>query len=347
MEPFDAAPADTAAQHVQPRRLLLCQPRWLGDVLLCTPALHELRRTYPDARIDFVAEAPGAAALDGNTDVDDVLVPPRTAPHYVAFLRTLRRTDYDAVVDFRSTRSTAVLAAASGAPLRVGTRGRGVRNLAYNRLLPRERRPVYMARQKLALLAPLHVDLRNADVSLRIAMGEDEHDRARRIWHDARFASDDTVVAVSGASRVPQKRWGARHWARVADALADAGARILLTHGPGERSQAAAIAGLMRHAALLDYGSTTVRELAAVYARCRLWLGNDGGPKHIAAAAGTQTVAVVAAGTGEVWNDAADARQAFVEAAAGTCRVCADGTCIGDASENDVAAEALRFLNAR
>lgn len=62
-----------------------------------------------------------------------------------------------------------------------------------------------------------------------------------------------------------------------------------------------------------DYGATTVRELAALYQRCSLWIGNDGGPKHVAVAAGTPTLTVFRKGTGPVRNDATDHRQAFIE----------------------------------
>lgn len=347
MDHPDALPSADAGTAVRPGRLrsvLLAQPRWLGDVLLCTPAVHALRRAAPEARIVFVTEAPGAAALDGNADLDDILVPPVGALARLRFLRHLARTGYDAVVDFRSTGSTAVMTGVTGAPVRVGTHGRGFRNRAYTHILPRETRPVYMARQKLAMLMPLGVAIESADTRLRIAIGGAERHHAGQVWDRAGF--DAPVVAISGASRMPGKRWGAVHWARVADRIADAGGHILLTHGPGEREQAAAIGALMRQPALLGSGTTTVRELAALYERCVAWAGNDGGPKHIAAAAGAPTVAVIRQGIGAVWNDAADDRQAFVEVT-GPCTECQAGPCIGRADEGRVADLLLQRLASR
>jgi heptosyltransferase II len=200
-----------------------------------------------------------------------------------------------------------------------------------------------MALQKLMMLAPLGVDMAHANRRLRIAIGPAERERAAAILDDAGIRSDDVLVAVSGASRLPKKRWAAPHWARIADALADAGARIILTHGPGEAAQAAAIARLMRGPSITNYGPTTVRELAGLFQRCALWVGNDGGPKHIAAAAGTPTLAVVRIGGGAVWNDADDPLQDFVEASTGACASCA-GPCIGDVDEDRVLELALRRL---
>jgi ADP-heptose:LPS heptosyltransferase len=324
-------------------RVLLCQPRWLGDVLLCTPAAHALRHALPAARIDFLTEPAGAAVLAGNDDLDGIRVLPRSIPGRVRMMAELRRAGYDAVVDFRSTGTTAAMAFASNAPLRIGTRGRGVRNRAYNHVLPREWGPVYIVLQKVRMLAPLGVDSDRADRRLRIAIGDADRRRATAILEDTGIGRGNVVIAVSGASRIPQKRWGASHWARIADVLADAGARIILTHGPGEAGQVAEIARLMRSRPVSEYGTTTVRELAALFQRCALWVGNDGGPKHIAAAAGTPTLAVVRPGGGAVWNDTDDPLQDFVEAAPRACASCA-AQCLGHVDEAQVLDLALNRL---
>jgi ADP-heptose:LPS heptosyltransferase len=100
------------------------------------------------------------------------------------------------------------------------------------------------------------------------------------------------IVAISPVSLHDYKQWGAANWAVVADALADEGLRILITSGPGELEQARAVADQMKHPAIWNYGSTTVRQLTALYEQCALWAGNDGGPKHLAVAAKTKTVSV-------------------------------------------------------
>jgi heptosyltransferase III len=298
---------------VQPESLLLIQPRWMGDVILCTPAIRAARRALPQARIDFLTESAGAAVLGGNGDLDGVLLAP-PAETRLRTIREVRRSRYDAVVDFRSTGSTALSTLVSGARIRVGSLGRGLRNRAYTDLLPREKGPVYMARQKLAMLEPLGIDVASADIGLSIAIGERERQRAAEIWSACGFDDDTDVVVVSAVSRVAAKQWGSTRWAAVADHVADLGARILLTSGPGERREAAATAALMRSPAVWDYGTTTLRELAALYQRCRFWLGNDGGPKHIAAAAGIPTVTVFRDAIGAVWTaDEPRGRHMFFE----------------------------------
>jgi heptosyltransferase III len=331
--------------------LLLIQPRWLGDVLLCTPAIRAARHALPDARIDFLTEPGSAAVLEGNPHLDDVVVA-EPGLRQLRLLRNVRRAAYDAVVDFRSTPSTALVTLATGAPVRVGLAGRGLRNRAYTHLLPKDRGQRYMARQKLAMLGPLGIDTATADASLHIEIGDAQRRRAREIWQSAGFDDEVPVVAVSAVSRIPYKQWGHEHWAAVADRLAVAGARILLTSGPGEREDAARTAALMAAPAVWDYGPTTVRELAALYQRCALWIGNDGGPKHIAAAAGTPTLTVIRWRIGAVWTlDDPRRRDLFIDAAPPggcdlNCGRCAHLGCLGEVQVEAVAARARTLLDA-
>lgn len=286
-----------------PQRILLLQLYHLGDVVLTTPAIRAARTAWPAATIDFVSNALGAQALEGNPHLDNILVQPR--------LWRINRTRYDAVVDLHSVPRTARVVAASRAPTRIGLRGRGPRNLAYTKLLPREQGAVYMARQKLRLLAPLGVDSEQADVRLEIVVAESQHARAAQLF-EQHGLTGERVVAISPVARHDFKQWGAAHWAQVGDALAAAGARVLITSGPGEQQQAEAVAGAMKSDAVWRYGPTTVRELAAIYARCALWAGNDGGPKHLAVAAGTPTVTVYRRRLGGVWSDPSDPDQLAV-----------------------------------
>jgi heptosyltransferase III len=280
-----------------PDSLLLIQLYHLGDVMLTTPAIRAARRAFPKARIDVATRSLGAQALDGNPHLDHILIDPSFAD--------LRHAHYDAVIDMHSVPRSALFTWATRAHVRIGIRGSWPRNYAYTRLFKREPGHVYMALQKLKLLTPLGVDVAAADLRLEIAIDEGQRARARQLLAPL----PRPVVAISPVAKHAFKQWGAAKWAAVADALAVAGASILITSGPGEEAQAEAVAQAMNQPALWQYGRTSVRELAAMYAECALWLGNDGGPKHIATAAGTPTVTVNRRRLGGVWSNDADPNQ--------------------------------------
>lgn len=281
-------------------RILLIQLHHLGDVVLATPAIRATRRAFPNARIDFLTGPLGAQALDRNPHLDHILVKPAR--------RDLLRTRYDVVLDMHSIPTTAWSTFATRAPVRIGIRGRGPRNLAYTYLVEREKNAVYMARQKMRLLEVLGCSPDVSDVALEISVSKRDQNRAIEILS----ALPQPLVAVSPVAKHAFKQWGAERWAAVADALAEAGASILITSGPGEDQQARDVASRMRHSALWQYDRTSVRSLVAMYEQCALWIGNDGGPKHLAVAAGIPTLTVYRRQLGHVWSDASDPKQVII-----------------------------------
>lgn len=293
-----------AAGRKPASRILLVQLRYMGDVLLCTPAIRSIRKAYPEARIELLTASPGADALAGNPHLDGILVWQPGWRAQWALAREIRHRGYTLVVDFQSTPRTARLVRATRAPRRVGIRGRGPRNWSYTDLVPKVRGPVYTARQKVGVLAPLNIHApAGDDLSLDIIVSAADREWAETVWKRWGLDGARPVVAISPVSREPFKQWGTDRWAEVADALAAAGAKLLLTAGPGERSQVEEVVRRMHHPAVWDYGRTTLRQLAALYERCELWVGNDGGAKHVAAAIATPTITVIRWPLGPVWTD--------------------------------------------
>jgi heptosyltransferase III len=340
-----------------PHRILLMQLAQLGDVLHCTPAVRAVRALYPTARIDFLSRGPGVDALQGNPYLDEVLGYPSGFAPLVGLVREIRRLRYDLLIDFHSNPRTAPVVAASGVPVRVGFRGRGPRNRAYTRLVSRDEvAGSYSAAHKVDMLrrAGLPIPLAaDEDLALDVVVGEAERRWADETWRRLGVMDGRTTVVVSAVSREGYKNWGLDRWAEVADGLIDAGAQVLLTHGPGEEEQVEEVVGRMRGRPFWNHGPTTVRQMAALYARCDLWVGNDGGPKHLAVAAGVPTVTVIRWTHGPNWTDTrAGSPHVFLERPPPNgcdlrCTRCPHLACLGAIPPAEVRAAALASLRAR
>jgi ADP-heptose:LPS heptosyltransferase len=328
-------------------RILLVQLHHLGDVVLSTPAIRAVRRALPRAVLDFLAARPGADALRGNPHLDHVHVLRRRWAADRALAGALRNARYDAVVDFHSTPRTALLVAATRAPIRVGVVGRGPRNLAYTQLVSRVREPVYMAKQKLRLLAPLGIEPDPDDLDLEVFPSADDRAWAADAFERHGLGGGVRVVAISPVSRIGLKQWGAGPWAAVADRLVEEGFRVVLTNGPGELDQVRDMVARMTRPAAWDLGVDRVGRLAALYEQCGVWLGNDGGAKHIAVGVGVPTVTVARPGLGAVWTDTrgGSAHRVFDPPApaicARGCERCRGAGCIGDVGVAEVVEAAL------
>ncbi len=295
-------------------RILLIQLGRLGDVLLGTPAIRSLREAIPAAEIDFLTRPAFAPILEVNPSLDRVrrYTPRRTE---AALLREAFGPDrYDVVVDFQSTPHSAILARLTRAPMRIGWDKRY--RIGYTHRLRQSGEHVYAAAHKVELLRPLGVAVGSLRLELPVSAADREH--AAALWERLGWPVDAPAAALSPVSRRSYKRWPLDRFAAVGDALSRRfGGRLLITSGPGEEHVARTVAETMREPAVWDYGRTTLGQLAAIYERCALWVGNDNGPKHIAAAVGTPTVTIFRPGQGAAWTNPEAPAQVVVEAPRG------------------------------
>ena len=282
-------------------RILLIQLRRIGDVLMTTPALRELRKALPGAHIAYLTEAPSHHVLAGNPHIDEVILWPRKGGLRRAFstLRRLRAERYDLVVDFFSNPSSAQIARFTGAARRIGFAFRG-RAWAYTDALPLPELP-YAAQHKLGLLAPLGVG--PGALAPEIFLGDAERDYAARQLEQLGVAKGDLLVAVSPVSRRDYRVWPAANYARLADVLIERyAAKVLFFWGPGEEHFVDAVRLEMMHRDLGDYPIPSLMEMAGLLERADLFVGNNNGPRHFAIAVGTPTVGVFGRGRPENWT---------------------------------------------
>lgn len=292
------------------RRILVIRLRRLGDTLLVTPALRALRAALPAAEIDVLVQPEFDAALRGNPNVAQLVAAHRGVRAWVRWARQCRLRRYDVVLDLQASSRTAALALGTGAPVRVGWRKRWVRDVFYTHLVEGWDEPVYFARKALRVVEAAGVAPVDG-VRLDLAVTDADRAWAAGVVAGAKLRPARPVVAVSVVAKAPRKQWPGEGCAALADELIERdGAQVVFTNGPGQIEQVRAIVAQMRHApALWDYGATTLSQLGALYECCDLWVGNDGGPKHVATAVGCPTVTVIKRGDHLVWIDADDPDQ--------------------------------------
>ena len=268
-----------------PERLLVRAPNWLGDAVLSLPAVRDLRRSFPTARIELLARAWVAPLYGAVGEVDAV----RESRGVRADAEAVRGA-FDAAVLLPNSFASALAVWRADIPERWGyaTDLRGALLTRRPRVPARTRgqSQVYYYR---AMLAGIGLDVTPPpDASLRCP----------EAWADqaaVRLGGDGErwIGLNPGAFFGPAKRWGPERYAAAGDALARrTGARIAILGGADERRLGEAIAAGMRAPARVLCGETTLPELVGVLSRLRLLVTNDSGPMHVAAALGVPLVAV-------------------------------------------------------
>jgi len=300
-----AQPLDPAAIH----RVLIIRNDEIGDFVLTSPFLRELRKALPGREITLVvkpAVLPLAArcpyadrvlAFDGSTS-SGLRFPGSLAAREVEFVRRHllpRRFDLAVIPRWDQDEGGATLLAfLSGARWRLGfSEAVNPTKAAANRwqdgLLTHvvdDRALRHEARYPLQLLGEL---------------GWDARDDRLEIWttpEDEAFAASlpgvesGPLVAMHVGARIARRRWPADRFAAVARTLhAEEGATVVLLASDGERHLAAAVERELPHGCL-NLAGCTLPQWAAMLRRCRLFVGNDSGPKHLAAAAGIPVVEI-------------------------------------------------------
>lgn len=277
-----------------PLRLLVVQTAFLGDVVLTTPLLRELRRAQPRSRLSVLTTRTGAAVLDGMACIDELIVLDKgwsrsgvTSTRRV--LRRLRHAAFDvAVAAHRSVRS-GLLVRLSGAPLRIGFAGAPGAGF-YRHRIP-WRADAHAVRRYLALGEPLGVEPERADPQPELRPTERARRRAAALLRSVGLRGEP-FVAIAPGSVWPTKRWLPAGFARVAAAVAARGLTPLLVGTPDERELCLEVAALARVPVGVLAGRTRVAELVALLAGARAVVANDSGAAHVASAVGTPVVSV-------------------------------------------------------
>ena len=292
---------------IPPKKILVIMLRRIGDVILTTPAVRALKKRFPDAVLHFLAEPPGAQALEGDPSIDRILTyaPAKgegAVSSYWRWLRDVRGERYDWVIDFLGTPRSAILTFASGAPFRAGP-AHVWHRWAYNRGLVQSRAACYAGLEKLRVLKALDERIDDTDFLPRLHVPAASIEHARRVISSFWPAAEGPLVGLVPASRKDTRQWPAESYGLLAKRLAsELGARVLVFWGPGERGVADAVLSAAGDSARLCPETGSLKELAGYIAQCRLVVTNCNGPKHIAVSCGVPTVTVHGSSDPVSWN---------------------------------------------
>jgi len=290
-------------------KILIVKLSAIGDVIHTLPALNALRRHHPKSHITWLVEEAAASLVQGHRALDRVLVSRRK--HWLRklkkpgrakslleirdFIRALRDTRYDLIIDFQALLKSSVLIALAKGRRKVGF-GRGLAHMEGSYLFLNERIPavnmeIHALDRGLMLLEAMGVPRGKLTYDLPV---ETADRRAVNVLLD-RFGIDASkpLVAINPVAKWKTKLWPPGKFARLADQLIDhCGVQVVFTGSTQDRATVSGILAHMRFPAVSLAGETSLKTLAALYQRCRLLISTDTGPMHLGCAAAIPVVAL-------------------------------------------------------
>jgi ADP-heptose:LPS heptosyltransferase len=286
-----------------PRNILVIDFGQLGDVVMSLPALRAVREKFPLARITVAVGKPGGEIInmsdyaDAAIEVDRVAMRDGFKPLSIVkvfnVVKDVRRRQFDFVIDLHSFSETNLLGFLSGAPKRLFSRrrGRSLDFLANFRPAPpveEDNRTRHQVDRYLDVLHPLGIADAPRVPQLQTTF-EDDREIDKLLLKSKADAGAPLVGLFPGAGHA-SRRWPLEKFALLADSLArNDGVQPIVFVGPEEAKIISEIrAAFPASAVVLD--RLSIRQLASLQARLSVFVSNDTGPLHIAAAVGAPVV---------------------------------------------------------
>jgi lipopolysaccharide heptosyltransferase I len=271
-------------------RFLIVRLTALGDILHTVPAVAALRAAHPGSKIDWVVERKWAPVLEGSPAIDEVIpFDRRSVWGVLECVQRLRENRYTCAIDFQGLYKSSILAGLCGAARRIGferdwAREKNAAMFYTERVVPAGRHVAelnYSLAEHAGALRPT-----SPEYPLRVPAGGAASVRSR--LHEIGIVGPYIVVGPGGSWRAkcwPTERYG--EFCREFEMKNNI--RVILIHGPGEKSIAEEVvrAALPAQPVMV---STTIEELMGLLAHARCLVAADSGPLHLAAALGTPVV---------------------------------------------------------
>lgn len=283
-------------------KILIRATNWVGDAIVSLPALRAVRCRYPNASIAILAR-PYVADIYRSQAVADTLIPYDTSGAYRGIrgrermAAELRAQKFDVALLLQNAFDAAWLAWRVGIPERIGY-ARDGRSLLLTKAVPVPKASEIPAHEQFYYLELLRragwLDRVEGETFVALRVDDASTQEAERTLVEAGARPDGVRIAIgAGASYGSAKCWPPERFAVVANQMAEqSGAEIILFGTSGEAAVSAAISAVLRRPAIDLTGKTTIAELPALLSRCHLFIGNDSGAMHVAAAVGLPVVAI-------------------------------------------------------
>ncbi len=259
----------------------------MGDCLLLTSPIRAVKDEFPGFRVSVLVESQFAECFDGNPDIDQILA---VTKKFSGGIRLLAKR-FHAIVNLHGGPTSLVYSCLAWGK-RIGLEHFRAAKI-YHGLVPRPDPQAHTVDSTMEVMRWLGVQGEQPP-SLRYEFHQEESRRMR-----AKLRGRPYVVVHPG-SIMETKRWRPQAFGEVAQKLAARGFKIVVTAGPGEEPFASAVAKEIDGTVILL--GLTIPELAELIRGARLYVGNDSGPMHLAAAVGTPVVAVWGSSDSRRWR---------------------------------------------
>ena len=288
-----------------PQNILIIKLKKLGDVIGTTAVTRQIRKLYPDAQITFLTEPLGAQVYENSSHINTLWVLNRkpSFTEYLNFCLKVYKSKFDLVIDLYDHPKTALLTLLSMAKYRLGFTKEGKKSIAFNHtasLSLNEQINDNRIEHQLKLTNLIGTDINDSEVEFIIT----EATRAFGV----EFSKQNEFTKKTIAFCVQSERDGAQVptelFVQIGDFLIEQGYKLYFVYGPGEKNKALEVYNALskKMTCLIEYDMPALKEVRAIFENCAIYIGNDGGNKHIAVTSNICSIGLFYGDNPKVWT---------------------------------------------
>ena len=265
---------------------------------MTTPAIRAIRKRFPNSHISLLAKPWVVPVFENSEHIDRLLIYDDKGRHKGIFgkfrlARDLKKYHFDAAILLQNAFEAALITFLARIPLRVGY-NTDVRQLLLTHAVSctDEIKKKHQTDYYLDIIRG--IGMKEVNRELYLELNQRDRLRAEKTLLEQHLSLDDKIVGINpGATYGPAKQWPLDRYAHLADKIqAFSGCQIIIFGGPDDRNLGKKISQKMQHRPIDLSGKTSLGEAMALIERCDLFITNDSGLMHVAAALDVPLIAI-------------------------------------------------------
>ncbi len=277
-----------------PKRILIVRTDRIGDAILSTPVIKNIRLAYPKAYVAFMCRPYAKDIFEANPDLNEVVLYDKDKKqnslfHSFLFSFYLRKKKFDWVIILHPTNRVHIISFLAGIPQRIGWDKKNGWLLTKKIPHLKQEGVKHEIEYTLDLLRALNIPIKDKNIFFPIR--EDSINKVNAVLEEKGVAPQEKIIIIHPCASCPSRRWPQNYFLQLIRLLQkDTKYKIAVISAAEDKNLAER---LVSECGVIDLrGRLSLAETGALMKRGALLISNDSGPAHIAAAMETPVIAI-------------------------------------------------------
>ncbi len=279
------------------QKILVINAKYLGDLIVCTPALRALRRSFPGASVSILVREEYKNVLKGNPNIDEIISFDFSIKKIKGlqrirtefrFIKLLRHKKFDAVISLQAGDRYAEWSFLSGAKIRVAPKKQNLSFLVTNKVEVYEDTISYLD-YYLKIVEGFGAARSGMETEFYLDENQDAH--AQQFILKNTIKDENLLIGIHPGASEPSKIFPFPKFVKIIEKLlVDPKAKVILFVGPAEKKVINEMSNIFNERVIVADTSGNIQYFAALLSLCKLFIANDSGVRHVSAALKIPTI---------------------------------------------------------